>query len=139
MAAQRTLSIIKPDVSEKGVSGEIIAMLEKGGLKMVAIKRLRLTSIQAKAFYEVHKDKPFYGELVEFMTSGPVVVSVWEGDDAVNRNRAIMGPTDSTKAPKDTIRGSFGADIQNNAVHGSDSPENARKEINFFFGDYELM
>jgi nucleoside-diphosphate kinase len=137
--AQRTLTIVKPDAVAKGVTGEILSRFEKAGLEIVALKKLRLTEEQARGFYAVHKERPFYGELVEFMTSGPVVVGVLEGPDAIAKNRELMGPTDSTKAEPGTIRGDFGTDIERNAVHGSDAPETARVEISYFFNAMETM
>ena len=137
--AQRTLTIVKPDAVAKGVTGEILSRFEKAGLEIVALKKLRLTEGQARGFYAVHKERPFYGELVEFMTSGPVVVGVLEGPDAIARNRELMGPTDSTKAQPGTIRGDFGTNIERNAVHGSDAPETARVEIAYFFNAMETL
>jgi nucleoside-diphosphate kinase len=137
---ERTLSIIKPDATSRaGVSGEILRRLEEAGLQIVALKRIRLTQEQARGFYAVHRERPFYGDLVEFMTSGPVVVSVIEGPDAIDRNRELMGPTDSTQAEPGTIRGDFGTDIEKNAVHGSDGPETARVEIAYFFNATEIQ
>jgi nucleoside-diphosphate kinase len=137
--AQRTLTIVKPDAVAKGVTGEILSRFEKAGLEIVALKKLRLTEEQARGFYAVHKDRPFYGDLVEFMTSGPVVVGVLEGPDAIAKNRDLMGPTDSTKAEPGTIRGDFGTNIERNAVHGSDAPETARVEITYFFNAMEIL
>ncbi|MBW1685429.1 MAG: nucleoside-diphosphate kinase [Deltaproteobacteria bacterium] len=137
--AQRTLTIVKPDAVANGVTGEILSRFEKAGLEIVALKKLRLTEEQARGFYAVHKERPFYGELVEFMTSGPVVVGVLEGPDAIAKNRELMGPTDSTKAEPGTIRGDFGTDIERNAVHGSDAPETARVEIAYFFNAMETL
>ena len=136
---QRTLTIVKPDAVAKGVTGEILSRFEKAGLEIVALKKLRLTEEQARGFYAVHKERPFYGELVEFMTSGPVVVGVLEGSDAIAKNRELMGPTDSTKAEPGTIRGDFGTDIERNAAHGSDAPETARVEIAYFFNAMETL
>ena len=136
---QRTLTIVKPDAVAKGVAGEILSRFEKAGLEIVALKKLRLTEQQARGFYAVHKERPFYGELVKFMTSGPVVVGVLEGPDAIAKNRELMGPTDSTKAEPGTIRGDFGTDIERNAVHGSDAPETARVEIAYFFNAMETL
>ena len=137
--AQRTLTIVKPDAVAKGVTGEILSRFEKAGLEIVALKKLRLTEEQARGFYAVHKERSFYGELVDFMTSGPVVVGVLEGPDAIAKNRELMGPTDSTKAEPGTIRGDFGTDIERNAVHGSDAPETARVEIAYFFNAMETL
>jgi nucleoside-diphosphate kinase len=138
MTMQRTFSIIKPDAFAKGAIGDVLRMIEASGLKIIATKTLRMTKSQAEGFYAVHKERSFFGELVTFMSSGPVVVSVLEGDNAVQRYRDLMGPTDSTKAPQDTIRGTHGTNIERNAVHGSDSPENAVIEINYFFPESEL-
>ena len=136
---QRTLSIVKPDAVAKGAAGEILSRFEKAGLRILAIKKLRLSEEQARGFYAVHKARPFYKELVAFMSSGPIVVSVLEGKDAIAKNRELMGPTDSTKAAKGTIRGDFGTDIERNAVHGSDAPETARVEIAYFFNATEIL
>jgi nucleoside-diphosphate kinase len=138
MAIERTFSIIKPDAVAKNAIGGVIAKLEAGGLKVIAQKTVRLSEVQAKAFYAVHKDRPFYGDLVKFMTEGPVVVQVLEGENAVLRNREIMGATDPKKADAGTIRADFGAGIERNAVHGSDAPETAKEEIAFFFSTAEL-
>ena len=137
--AERTFSIVKPDAVAKGKIGDVVAMLEAGGLKIVAQKMVRLSRDQAEAFYAVHRERPFFKDLVKFMTEGPVVVQVLEGEDAVARNREIMGPTDSRKAGPDTIRGRYGTDIERNAVHGSDAAETARQEIAFFFSGAELV
>jgi nucleoside-diphosphate kinase len=140
MAAERTLSIIKPDATAKpGAAGEILARFERAGLAIVAMKRMRLTEELARGFYAVHKKRPFYADLVKFMTSGPVVVSVLEGENAIARHRDLLGPTDSTKAPKGTIRGDFGTDIERNAAHGSDAPETAKVEIAYFFNASEIL
>ena len=136
---QRTLSIVKPDAVAAGATGEILSRFEKAGLAVVALKKIRLSRELAEGFYAVHKARPFFGSLVEFMTSGPVVVSVLEGPDAIARNRELMGPTDSTKAPAGTIRGDFGSDIERNAVHGSDAPDTARVEIAYFFNASEIL
>jgi nucleoside-diphosphate kinase len=136
---QRTLSIVKPDAVAKGATGEILSRFEKAGLRILAIKKLRLTDQQAQGFYAVHKARPFFKELVAFMSSGPIVVSVLEGPDAVAKNRELMGPTDSKKAPRGSIRGDFGTDIERNAVHGSDAPETARVEIAYFFNATEIL
>lgn len=135
---QRTLSIIKPDAVKKGVIGKIIDRFETSGLRIAAIKKLQLSKLSAQNFYIVHKDRPFYGDLVEFMTSGPVVVMVLEGNDAVAKNRALMGATDPKKAEIGTIRADFAESIDANAVHGSDSEENAKIEIAFFFANSEI-
>jgi nucleoside-diphosphate kinase len=136
---ERTLSIVKPDAVAKGATGEILKRIEAAGLQVVAMKKLRLTEQQARGFYAVHKERPFYRDLVAFMTSGPVVVSVLEGPGAIARNRELMGPTDSTQAAPGTIRGDFGTDIERNAVHGSDAPETARVEIAYFFNATEIL
>jgi nucleoside-diphosphate kinase len=136
---QRTLSIVKPDAVEKGATGEILSRFEKAGLRILAVKKLRLTEEQARGFYAVHKARPFFKDLVAFMSSGPIVVSVLEGPDAVAKNRELMGPTDSKKAPRGSIRGDFGTDIERNAVHGSDAPETARVEIAYFFNATEIL
>jgi nucleoside-diphosphate kinase len=138
-AVERTLSIVKPDAVAKGATGEILRRLEAAGLRIVAIKMLRLTEEQARGFYAVHKARPFYADLVRFMTSGPVVASVLEGPDAVAVNRRIMGPTNSKEAPPGTIRGDFGTDIERNAVHGSDAAATARIEIGYFFDAMEIQ
>jgi len=138
MAVQRTLSIIKPDATAKNVIGDILRMIEESGLKIVATKTLRMSQVQAEGFYAVHKERPFFGELTAFMTSGPVVVSVLEGDNAVTRYRELMGPTNSNEAPEGTIRGTHGTNIERNACHGSDSEENAAIEVNFFFSACDL-
>jgi nucleoside-diphosphate kinase len=138
MATERTLSIIKPDATRRNLTGQINAMLEGAGLRIVAQKRLYLTRAQAEAFYAVHRERPFFGGLVEFMTSGPVVVQVLQGDNAVTRNREVMGATDPTKAAPGTIRAKFAEDIEANSVHGSDSAENAAVEIAFFFSQVEI-
>jgi nucleoside-diphosphate kinase len=136
---ERTLSIIKPDAVARSAIGEIIAMLEKGGLRVRGARMLRLSPAQAEGFYAVHRERPFFPGLVEFMTSGPVLAMVLEGPNAIARNREIMGATDSRKAAAGTIRSRFGTDIQNNAVHGSDAPATAAFEIGFFFGGAELV
>jgi nucleoside-diphosphate kinase len=139
MAVERTLSIIKPDATRRNLTGRINACLEEAGLRIVAQKRLRLTLDQARRFYEVHKERPFYTGLVSFMTSGPVVVQVLEGENAIARNREVMGATDPKKAAPGTIRAQFAEDIEANSVHGSDSAENAKTEIAFFFTDQEIV
>jgi nucleoside-diphosphate kinase len=138
MATERTFSIIKPDAVAKNVIGPITAKLEAAGLRVVASKMVRLTEAQAKAFYAVHKDRPFYAGLVKFMTEGPVVVQVLEGEGAIAKNREVMGATNPEKAAAGTIRKEFAADIERNAVHGSDAPDTARDEIAFFFSTAEL-
>ena len=140
MAVQRTLSIIKPDATAKpGAAGEILARFERAGLTILAMKRIRLSEELARGFYAVHKQRPFFPDLVKFMTSGPVVVSVLEGPDAIQKHRDLLGPTDPKKAPKGTIRGDFGTDIERNAVHGSDAPATARVEIAYFFNAMEIL
>ena len=139
MALQRTLSIIKPDAVKKNAIGQILAMIEGAGLKVVGTKMLHLSQRQAAQFYEVHKERPFYNDLVQFMTSGPVVVSVLEGEDAITKYRAVMGATNPEQAEEGTIRKSFAANIQENAVHGSDAPETAAVEISFFFASSDLQ
>lgn len=137
---QRTLSIIKPDATARpGATGEILRRFEEAGLSILALKKIRLSDELARGFYAVHKEKGFFGDLIGFMTSGPVVVSVLEGPDAIACNRRLMGPTDSTKAEPGTIRGDFGTDIERNAAHGSDAPETARVEIAYFFGASEIL
>ena len=138
MAIERTFSIIKPDAVARNVIGPITAKLEAAGLRVVASKMVRLTEAQAQAFYAVHKERPFYAGLVKFMTEGPVVVQVLEGDNAIAKNREVMGATNPEKAAAGTIRKEFATDIERNAVHGSDGPETAREEIAFFFSTSEL-
>lgn len=133
MAIERTLSIIKPDAVAKNVIGKILARFEDNGLRVVSMRMLKLKEIEAKEFYAIHKDRPFFSELVAYMTNGPVVVSVLEGEGAVAMNRKLMGATDPKKAERGTIRADFADSINANAVHGSDSLENARNEIKFFF------
>lgn len=139
MAIERTLSIIKPDATERNITGAINARFEENGLRIVGQKRIRLSRLQAKLFYDVHKERPFFSELVEYMVSGPVVVQVLEGDDAVALHRKIMGATNPANAEPGTIRRDFAESIERNSVHGSDSLENAEREIRFFFSDSELM
>ena len=139
MAVERTLSIVKPDATRRNLTGEIVARFEKAGLRVVAQKRIRLTREQAEAFYAVHKERPFFYGLVEFMCSGPVVVQVLEGENAVAKNREVMGATDPSKAAPGTIRKDFAESIEANSVHGSDSPENAAIEIKYFFSDIEIV
>ena len=138
MAIERTFSIIKPDAVAKNVIGPITAKFEQAGLRILASKMVRLSDAQAKAFYAVHKERPFYKDLVKFMTEGPVVVQVLEGPNAVARNREIMGATNPEKADAGTIRKEFATNIERNAVHGSDAPETAAQEIAFFFSGAEL-
>jgi nucleoside-diphosphate kinase len=139
MAVERTLSIIKPDATRRNLTGKINARFEDKGLKIVAQKRLQLTKAQAEAFYAVHKARPFFGELVSFMISGPVVAQVLEGESAVTANRDIMGATDPKKAAPGTIRKDFAESIEANSVHGSDSAENAATEIAFFFAGVDIV
>ena len=138
MAIERTFSIIKPDATRRNITGQVAARLEEGGLRIVAQKRIRMTREQAEGFYAVHKERPFYSDLVAFMTSGPVVVQVLEGEDAVARNREIMGATNPAEADAGTIRKDFAESIEANSVHGSDSAENAKTEIDFFFSGDEI-
>ena len=138
MARERTFSIVKPDAVTANKIGEVVALLEAGGLTVVAQKMVRLSQAQAEAFYAVHRERPFFKDLVKFMTEGPVVVQVLEGENAIAKNREIMGATDSRKAASGTIRQKLGTDIERNAVHGSDAPDTARTEIAFFFSTAEL-
>ena len=139
MAVSRTFSIIKPDATRRNLTGAVTKMLEEAGLRVVASKRIKMTKEQAEGFYAVHKERPFFGELVEFMTSGPVVVQVLEGEDAVKRNRDIMGATNPADADEGTIRKTFAESIEANSVHGSDSDENAKIEIDYFFDENEIV
>lgn len=139
MATQRTLSIIKPDATRRNLTGAINQKIEDSGLAIVAQKRIRLTPGQAEEFYAVHKERPFYQDLVKFMTSGPVVVQVLEGEDAVAKYREVMGATNPANAEAGTIRAEFAESIEANSVHGSDSDENAAKEIHFFFSDTDIV
>lgn len=139
MALERTFSIIKPDVTRRNLTGKIVAKFEEGGLRVVASKRIWMTRKQAEDFYAVHKERPFFGELVDFMISGPVVVQVLEGDNAIARNREIMGATDPKKAAPGTIRAEFAESIGENSVHGSDAPETAKEEIAYFFAGAEIV
>jgi nucleoside-diphosphate kinase len=138
MACEQTLSIVKPDAVAKNLIGEICRRFEKAGLQIVAAKMLRLTEQQARSFYAVHKARPFYRDLVQFMTSGPILVQVLEGEDAIARNRQIMGATDPREAAPGTIRADFAENVERNAVHGSDGAQTARTEIAFFFSDEEI-
>lgn len=138
MATERTLSIIKPDAVAKSVIGEIYSRFEKGGLKIIASKMLKLSKKQAEGFYAIHQNRPFFDALVSFMTSGPVMIQVLEGDNAVLKNRELMGATDPKQAAAGTIRADFADNIDANAVHGSDSLENATQEIAFFFSLEEI-
>lgn len=139
MANERTLSILKPDATERNLTGKINAVFEEHGFRIVAQKRIHLSEQQAGAFYEVHKERPFYGELVSFMISGPVVVQVLEREDAVAKHRDVMGATNPANAAEGTVRKQFAESIERNSVHGSDSLENARSEIAFFFSGIELV
>ena len=139
MAVEQTLSIIKPDATRRNVTGEIVARLEKAGLAVVAQKRMRLTRGQAEGFYGEHRERPFFEDLCAFMTSGPVVVQVLEGENAVERNRAVMGATNPSNADAGTIRKDYGESVEANSVHGSDSPASAAREIAFFFSACEIV
>ncbi len=139
MAKERTLSIIKPDATRRNLTGAINALIEKSGLRIVAQKRIHMTKAQAEAFYGVHKERPFFGSLVAFMTSGPVVVQVLEGENAVAKYREVMGATNPANAAPGTIRKDFAESIEANSVHGSDSADNAAAEIAFFFSGLELV
>src|SRR6201986_1096989 len=139
MATERTFSIIKPDATARNLTGAVNALIEKAGLRIIAQKRIRMSREQAETFYAVHKARPFFGELVEFMTSGPVVVQVLEGDNAVARYREVMGATNPAQAAPGTIRQLFAESFTGNSVHGSDSPENAKIEIAQFFGDADIV
>jgi len=136
---QRTFAIIKPDAVANKSAGQIIARIEESGLDIIALKRLQLDDDMAQGFYAVHKERPFFGDLVKFMTSGPVVAMALEGDNAIARWRDLMGPTNSTEAPAGTLRGDFGTDIERNAVHGSDAPETAKLEISYWFNASEIQ
>src|SRR5689334_14327316 len=138
MAVERTFGIIKPDAVAKGAIGGVIDMIERAGLKVIGLRRVKLETAQAESFYAVHKARPFFKDLVAFMTSGPCVVMALEGENAIARYREVMGPTDSTKAPAGTIRQKFGTNIEKNAVHGSDAQETAKVEIGFFFSAADL-
>jgi nucleoside-diphosphate kinase len=138
MATERTLSIIKPDAVAKNVIGEIYSRFEKAGLKIVAAKMLQLSQEQAEGFYAVHKERPFFKDLVEFMTSGPVMVQALEGENAIAKNREIMGATNPKEAAPGTIRAEFATTIDENAVHGSDGPDTAKNEVTYFFNDNEI-
>lgn len=138
MTTQRTLSIIKPDATRRNLTGAINNTIEQAGLKIVAQKRMHLTEDQAKQFYAVHKERPFYNDLVQFMISGPVVVQVLEADDAVTKYRDVMGATNPANAAEGTIRKQFAESIEANSVHGSDSAENAKNEVSFFFSEIEI-
>ena len=139
MAIQRTFSIIKPDATRRNLTGQITARLEDAGLRVVASKRVWMTRGQAEGFYAVHKERPFFGNLCEFMTSGPVVIQVLEGENAVSKNREIMGATNPAEAAEGTIRKDFAENIEANSVHGSDAPETAAQEISYWFADTEII
>ena len=139
MAIERTFSIIKPDATERNLTGKIIDKFESAGLRVVASKRIHMSREQAEGFYAVHKERPFFGELVEFMMSGPVVVQVLEGENAIAKNREVMGATNPAEAAPGTIRAEFARSIGENSVHGSDAPETAAEEIKFFFTDSEIV
>jgi len=138
MSIERTLSIVKPDGVQKNLIGEVYRRFEQAGLRIVAARMIQLSQAQAEAFYAVHRERPFYRDLVRYMTSGPVMVQVLEGDNAIERHREIMGATDPKKAAKGTIRADLAASIEENVVHGSDGPDTARNEIGFFFSQSEL-
>ena len=139
MAVERTLSIIKPDAVKKNAIGQILARFEKAGLRIVAARMMHLSRAEAEGFYAVHRQRPFFGDLVAFMTSGPVLVQVLEGEDAIAKNRELMGATDPKKAAKGTIRADFAESIDANAVHGSDGPDTARSEVGYFFPACEVF
>lgn len=139
MALERTFSIIKPDATERNLTGKINALFEEAGLRIVAQKRIHMTKAQAGKFYEVHKERPFYDELTDFMSRSPVIVQVLEGENAVVKNREVMGATNPAEAAEGTIRKLFAESIGENSVHGSDSPENAAIEIAYFFAGYEIV
>ena len=139
MSLEKTLSIIKPDAVKRDLTGKIIAMFEEKGLRVVAQKKIWLSKEQAGSFYEVHRDRPFFGELCEFMSSGPIVVQVLEGNSAIELNREIMGATNPDQAEAGTIRKEFALSMTENSAHGSDSPETAREEISFFFSGLEIL
>jgi nucleoside-diphosphate kinase len=139
MAVERTLSIIKPDATRRNLTGAIVDRFEKAGLRIVASRRIRLSKAQAEAFYGVHRERPFFGSLVAFMTSGPVVVQVLEGENAIARNRDVMGATNPANAAAGTIRKDFAESIEANSVHGSDAPETAAQEIAFFFSGLDIV
>jgi len=139
MALERTFSILKPDATARNLTGAINAIIEKAGLRIVAQKRIRMSRKEAETFYAVHKERPFFGELVAFMTSGPVVVQVLEGESAIAKNREVMGATNPANAAPGTIRKEFAESIEANSVHGSDAPETAANEIKFFFRDLDIV
>ncbi|WP_422362933.1 nucleoside-diphosphate kinase [Pyruvatibacter mobilis] len=139
MALERTFSIVKPDATKRNITGKVIDRLESAGLRVIASKRIHMTKDQAEGFYAVHKERPFFGELVSFMTSGPVIVQVLEGENAIAKNREVMGATNPADAAPGTIRADFAESIEANSVHGSDAPETAAEEIKFFFSDDEIV
>ena len=139
MAVERTLSIIKPDATRRNLTGKIVAKFEEAGLRVVASRRMRLSTAQAEAFYAVHRERPFFRSLVDFMTSGPVVVQVLEGENAIAKNREVMGATNPANAAAGTIRKDFAESIEANSVHGSDAPETAAQEIAFFFSGLDIV
>ncbi|MGM0578287.1 MAG: nucleoside-diphosphate kinase [Myxococcota bacterium] len=139
MATERTLAIIKPDAVKAGHAGNILSMIEAEGFDIVAMKKARLTKEQAEGFYHVHAERPFFGELVEFMSSGPVVLMILEAEGAIKRWRDLMGPTNAEEAPADTVRGKYGTDIGKNAAHGSDAPDTAAFETSYFFSCFERV
>ena len=139
MALERTFSIIKPDATRRNLTGAITAMLEAAGLRVVASKRIHISSEQAEGFYAVHRERPFFGDLCSFMTSGPIVVQVLEGEDAIAKNRGVMGSTNPADAAEGTIRATYAESIEANSVHGSDAPETAAAEIAYFFNDDEVV
>ena len=139
IAKQRTLSIVKPDGVRKGVVGEVIRRFEAAGIRIAAMRMLRLTRAEAEGFYAVHRERPFFGSLTEFMSSGPIVVMVLEGENVIARNRELMGATDPKKADKGTIRADLADSVEQNIVHGSDAPETAATEITYFFSDMDII
>jgi len=139
MGTERTLSIVKPDGVRKGVIGEVIRRFEAAGIRIVAMRMLHLAKKEAEGFYAVHRERPFFASLTDFMSSGPIVVMVLEGDDAIARNRKIMGATDPAKADKGTLRADFAGSIEQNIVHGSDAPQTAATEIRYFFSDLDIV
>ncbi len=139
MAVERTLMLIKPDAVKRNLEGKIIAHVQEKGFKLIALKKLRLTKEQAERFYYVHRERPFFGELTDFMSSGPIVAMVWEGENAIEEIRKIMGATNPEEAEEGTLRKLYGTNIGENAVHGSDSPESAQYEIPFFFSQLEIV
>lgn len=139
MATERTFSIIKPDATKRNITGKIVDRLESAGLRVIAQKRIHMTREQAEGFYAVHKERPFFNDLVSFMISGPVVVQVLEGENAIAKNREVMGATNPKEAAPGTIRADFAENIEANSVHGSDGPDTAKTEIAFFFNDDEIV